>query len=187
MPPTTTTTKASPITVRSIARLAGSRANCSAPPRPASPEPQANTSVKSMAWLTPSAPTISRSCVAARISRPKRVLVSSEVQADQHDRPDDDQEQVVAREAAIENLDRPAQARRARPEQVFVAPDPERRVVDDQQHREGGEQLEQLRRLVDAPQQQDLDQRADRRDHAAAASTMAPQKPSPPPTLVAML
>jgi len=62
---------------RSISSVAGSRGNCSAPPRPASNAPSANTAVKSQAWLTPSALTISRSCVAARTSVPKRVRVSS--------------------------------------------------------------------------------------------------------------
>ena len=77
MPPTTTTTKAAPMVLRSIARLAGSRGNCSAPPRPASIAPSANTAVNSQAWLTPSALTMSRSCVAARTSVPQRVRVSS--------------------------------------------------------------------------------------------------------------
>ena len=49
MPPITTTTKASVITVRSMPRLAGSRAICSAPPRPASSEPSAKTAVNSTA------------------------------------------------------------------------------------------------------------------------------------------
>ena len=39
----------------------------------------------------------------------------------------------------------------------------ERGVVDDQHQREGGEQLEQFGRAIDAPQQHDLDQRADAR------------------------
>ena len=45
MPPTTTTTKASPMATRSVARLAGSRATWSAPPNPASAAPSANTEV----------------------------------------------------------------------------------------------------------------------------------------------
>ena len=76
-PPTTVTTKASAMTERSSSRLAGSRGICSAPPRPASTEPTKNTEVKSLAWSTPSAPTISRSWVAARTSAPQRVRVSS--------------------------------------------------------------------------------------------------------------
>ena len=55
-----------------------------APPRPARNAPSANTAVNSIAWLMPSAPTISRSWVAARTRRPKRVFVSSEMQDDQH-------------------------------------------------------------------------------------------------------
>ena len=77
MPPTTTTTNASPIVCRSRPRLAGSRGSCSAPPSPASIVPRANTLVNSHAWFTPSALTISRSCVAARTSVPQRVRVSS--------------------------------------------------------------------------------------------------------------
>ncbi len=76
-PPTTVMTKASAMTARSRSRLAGSRGICSAPPSPASTEPTKNTEVKSLAWSTPSAPTISRSCVAARTSAPQRVRVSS--------------------------------------------------------------------------------------------------------------
>ena len=77
IPPTTTTTKAAPIMFRSISRLAGSRGSCNAPPKPASTAPSVNTAVKSQAWLTPSALTISRSCVAARTKVPHRVFVSS--------------------------------------------------------------------------------------------------------------
>ena len=76
IPPTTTTTNASLMTVRSISRLAGSRATCNAPPRPDSSDPKANTPVNSSFSLTPSAPTISRSWVAARMRRPRRVRAS---------------------------------------------------------------------------------------------------------------
>ena len=76
MPPTTTTTNASPMATRSSPRLAGSRGNCSAPPRPARKAPSANTPVNSSDWFTPSAPTISLSCVAALTRTPKRLRVS---------------------------------------------------------------------------------------------------------------
>ena len=89
--------------------------------------------------------------------------------------PIDDQEQVVARKVAAEDLDRAAQAGRARPEQVLGAPDALRHVVDDEHEREGGEQLEQLRRLIDAAQQQDLDQRAERRHHQRRQRDAAPE------------
>src|SRR3989344_4146560 len=82
MPPTTTTTNAAPMVLRSISSVAGSRGNCNAPPRPASSAPRANTAVNSQAWFTPRALTISRSCVAARTSVPQRVRVSSS-----HNRP----------------------------------------------------------------------------------------------------
>ena len=77
MPPTTTTTNTSPISARSRLRLAGSCGICNAPPSAARKVPSANTEVNSQRWLTPSAPTISRSCVAARTSNPQRVFVSS--------------------------------------------------------------------------------------------------------------
>src|SRR4051812_47144053 len=49
IPPTTTTTNASLITIKSSPRLAGSRATCSAPPNPARKAPSTNTMVNSMA------------------------------------------------------------------------------------------------------------------------------------------
>ena len=157
--------------------MAGSRGSCSAPPRPASKAPSANTAVNSQAWLTPSAPTISRSCVAARTSVPQRVRVSSSQSSAEHERADDDQEQVVGRERLAEDVDRAGQARRARAEQVLRAPDPQRGVLDDQHQREGGEQLEQLGRAVDAAQQQHLDQRAEHADRERREQH-AGQKPS---------
>ena len=164
MPPTTTTTKASPSTVRSIPRLAGSRASCSAPPSPARNEPAVNTVVNSSAWLTPSAPTMARSWVAARTSRPNRVRHSTRCRINEHDGPCRDQHEVVARKAAAENVDGVAQARRARTQQVLRTPQPQRRVVDHEHEREGGEQLEQLGHVIDAAQQHHLDRRTDRRD-----------------------
>jgi class 3 adenylate cyclase len=44
---------------------------------PASTEPKAKTAVNNTDWLTPSAPSISRSSVAARASRPKRVRANT--------------------------------------------------------------------------------------------------------------
>src|SRR5262249_8808489 len=97
----------------------------------------------------------------------------------QDERTDDDQEQVVARKVAPENFDRAAQARRARPEQVFGSPHVLRRVVDDQDQREGGEQLEQLRRLIDAAQEQYLDQRPQRPHHQSGSDDAAPKAERP--------
>ncbi len=98
-----------------------------------------------------------------------------EMQRQQHQRADDDQEQVVARQLAAEHFDRAAQAGRARPEQIFRAPQPERGVVDDQHQREGGEQLEQFGRAIDPPQQHDLDQRADGADDERGGDDAAPE------------
>ncbi|MCY1527882.1 hypothetical protein D9M68_629680 [compost metagenome] len=78
----------------------------------------------------------------------------------EHQRADDDQEQVVGRKLAAEDFDRALEARRARAEQFVRAPEPQHRVLDDQHQREGGQELEQLGRLVDAAQQQHLDERA---------------------------
>jgi hypothetical protein len=105
----------------------------------------------------------------------KAGLGEQEMQAEEHDRPGRDQEDVIAREPPVEELDRAAQPRRARPEQVLVAPDEQRGVVDHQQDREGRQQLEQLGRLVDAAQQQDLDQRADRGDRERRDEETAPK------------
>ena len=184
MPPTTTTTKASAITVRS-SRDWPARARPAARRRGRRGRSRARTpTVNSMAWLTPSAPTISRSWVAARISRPKRVLRQQQVQQQQYDRADGDQEQVVAREAAAEDLDRAAQAGRARAEQVLRSPDVLRDVVDDQHEREGGEQLEQLRRADRCGAAAgSRSARPKRRHRPAPAAMMPPQKPSAPPTL----
>ena len=73
MPPTTTTTNASTTTVRSICRLADPPGSDSAPPRPASAAPSANTAENSRFSLTPRAATIWRFSVAARTSTPNRV------------------------------------------------------------------------------------------------------------------
>ena len=154
MPPTTTTTKASPIATRSRPRLAGSRGSCRAPPSPARNAPSANTAVNSSDWFTPSAPTISRSWVAARIRMPKRVRVSIH-----HSSPSTSGPMTISTRSYCgndrpEDLDRAAQARCARPQQVFAAPDGQRRVADDQHQREGGQQLEQLGSAIDPPQHQ---------------------------------
>lgn len=104
MPPTTTTTNAAPMVSMSISRLAGSRGNCSAPPRPASSVPSAGLAVNSQAWLTPRAPTISRSCVAARTRVPKRVLVNKSVRPRRTQGPAAIKKKIVSGELAAQNL-----------------------------------------------------------------------------------
>ena len=134
-----------------------------------------NTAVNSIAWLTPSAPTMARSWVAARTSRPNRVRVSTRCSDHQDHRAHRDQHQVVARKAAAEYVDRAAQAGRARAEQVFRAPQPQRRVVDHENEREGGEQLEQFGHVIDAPQQHHFDHRAERADAERRGDDAAPE------------
>ena len=97
------------------------------------------------------------------------------VQHDENGRRDDDQESVVARHAATEHFDGAAQARGARPEQIFRSPQPQRRIVDDENQREGGKELKQLRRDVDAAQQHDLDQRAENADDKRCGDDAAPE------------
>ena len=80
-PPTTVTTKASAMIARSMPRLAGSRGSCSAPANPARNAPSAKTAVKRRAWSMPSAAVSVRFSAAARISMPKRVRVTSSVNA----------------------------------------------------------------------------------------------------------
>jgi hypothetical protein len=97
------------------------------------------------------------------------------MQHEEYHRRDDYQESVVARHAAAENYDGAAQARRARPEQIFRSPQPQRRIVDDEKQRKGGEELKQLRGDVDAAQQHDLDQRAENADDKRCGDDPAPK------------
>jgi hypothetical protein len=106
---------------------------------------------------------------------PEAGLCQHQVKQQQDERTDDDQEKVVARKVAPENFDRAAQARSAGPEQVFGSPHVLRRVVDDQDQREGREQLELFRRLIDAAQQQHLDQRPERRHQHTGSGDAAPE------------
>ena len=101
--------------------------------------------------------------------------VEEEPERAEHERPDRDQEEVVLRERDAEDVDRAAEARRPRPEQVLGAPDPEREVLDDEREREGREQLEELGRVVDPPQDRDLDQRPDRADDERRGDHAAPE------------
>ena len=97
------------------------------------------------------------------------------MQRDEHGRSDNDEEDVVARHAAAENFNGAAQARRARPEQIFRSPEIQRRIVDDEEQRKGGEKLKQLRGDVDAAQQHDLDQRAEDADNERRRDDPAPE------------
>ena len=111
---------------------------------------------------------------------PKRVRASEPPQREQHERADGEQEQIVGRDRAAEEVDRAGESRRARAEQVLGAPERERGIADDQHDAERRGELQQLGRGVDALQQQRLDQRADERDGERGERARAPQKPSGP-------
>ena len=174
-PPTTTTTKASTMIRRSMSWDTASRGSCKAPPSAASPAPSANTEVNSQAWLTPSAPAISRSWVAARTRIPQRVRRNSEMQGEEHGGPERDQHQLVLGKPLAEDRDRAGKSRRPRPEQVLGPPDHDHQLAHDQHDAEGREQLEQLRRRVDPPQQQDLDQSAEPADDQGGEQDCEPE------------
>ncbi len=98
-----------------------------------------------------------------------------QIEAEEHRRPGQGEEDVVFRQPPPEQLDRSGQPRRAGTQNVLRPPDRQRRVVDHQQQREGGEQLVEFRRLVDAAQQHDLGDRPDQRHHQHRDNDAAPE------------
>ncbi len=100
-------------------------------------------------------------------------LLEQKPQDQKHHRPDRDEEQLIGREAVAEDHDEALEAGRTRADLVLRPPDRQRHVLQHQHDAEGREQLEQLRRLVDPPEDQHLDDDADqpcesrRRQHAA--------------------
>ena len=94
--------------------------------------------------------------------------------------------------ARPKTVDGAGEARGTRAEQVLRTPERERGIAHDQHDAEGRRELQQLGRRVDALQQQDLDQRADRSRRRSAASSTPPQKPqramarSPPTSVYAI-
>ena len=175
-PPTTVTTNASAMTVRSMPRLAGSRGNCSAPASPARNAPSANTAVKSFASSIPSAAVSTRFSDAARIRTAEARARHEPRERDQHQRADGDEEQVVLRNRAAEELERAGESRRARPEQVFGAPDRQHGVAHDQHDRERRRELQQFRRRVEPLQQQRFDQCADDGDDECGEHHAEPER-----------
>ncbi|MNV24002.1 hypothetical protein D3C71_1150450 [compost metagenome] len=93
----------------------------------------------------------------------------------QHHRAHDDQKQVIRRELPPQDVDRARQPRRARAQQFFRPPEPQRSVLDDQHQRKRGQQLEQLGRLVDAAQQHHLHQSAQRPHHPRRQQQRGPE------------
>jgi hypothetical protein len=92
-----------------------------------------------------------------------------------HRRADRDQREVVFRERRSQDLDRAAQPRRARSEQVFRSPEREYAVLDHQREREGCEQLQQLGRAVEAPQDRGFRGGAEGADRERRGDHAAPE------------
>ena len=161
MPPTTVTTKASAMIEMSMLRVGGARVGvCRAPPRPASEGAEEQRAGKQQRLVDAER----RHHLAILRGRPHQHAearpVHQKPESAQHQGPDRDQEQLVGRESDGRGC-RPAPRKpgRARAEDVERAPDLEHEVLHDQHDAEGGEQLEQLGRPVDAPQQQNFDRR----------------------------
>ena len=95
---------------------------------------------------------------------PPTGAAKQQVQRAEHGGPERDQDDLVLGKPLAEDRDRAGKARRPRPEEILRPPDHDHQLADDQHDAEGREQLEQLRRRVDASQQQDLDQRAEPAD-----------------------
>ena len=73
------------------------------------------------------------------------------------------------------HIDGSGKARRARAKQVLRPPEPQHGVLDDQCHAEGGEQLEQLGRGVDAAQERHLERGAGQPDDQRGRREPAPE------------
>ena len=93
----------------------------------------------------------------------------------EHHRADHDQQQVVDRDALAQDLDRHGEAGRARTDQILRTPGEQRHVLDHQDDGEGGEQLEELGRAVDAAQDEELDHDADQPDRERRQDHRAPE------------
>ena len=101
--------------------------------------------------------------------------VEQQPQQAEHHRADADQEQLIEREAQPEDVGAAAQPGRAWAQQVLRAPGHQRQVLHDQHHAEGRQQLEQLRRAIDAAQQQHLHHQPDQPDQQGGAEHPAPE------------
>ena len=163
IPPTTTTTKASPISARSRLRLAGSCGICSAPPSAGQEGAEREHRGEEPALVhAEGADHLAILRGGAHEQAPARLRQHQPEQAE-HDRADDDREQVVAREALAEDADGAGHARCARAEDVVGTPGPQGGIADDQHERERGQQLVELGRAVEAAQDRHLDHGAERR------------------------
>ena len=112
----------------------------------------------------PSAPTMSGFCTPARTTRPNGVLLQQEPEAgDTGDRDRQDQE-AVTRVDEVADDDLPAQFRRDRPGQRRCAEDHAQRLLGDHREAEGQQQRQARIGLVEAAEQEALDDDAEQAD-----------------------
>ena len=110
----------------------------------------------------------------ANQNAPPRAL-EQKPQQSKHDRTEHDQEQVIGRNILAEKINRALEPRRAATQQIARAPDQDHEILDHQGQAKGRQQLKQLRRMIDPPQQHHLDQHADRRDDQRRGNDAAPK------------
>ena len=82
------------------------------------------------------------------------------MQAQQHQWPNGNQQQVIRGELATQNFNGTFQPRCTRAKQLLWPPQPQGRIFDDQHQCKRGQQLKQFWRFINAPQQPHLRQRA---------------------------
>ena len=94
---------------------------------------------------------------------------------DQDERREGDDGQIVFRDRFTQNPDDALKARRTRSDQVFRAPGQQGQVLNDEYDTEGSDKLKQLRRLVDRPQDTDLDDHPDQANRQAGDQDARPE------------
>ena len=182
MPPMTTTTKASTMTVVSITVVSGTRGTCSAPASPAR-----NAAEHEDAGEEPRLVHAERGDHLAVLRRgadqhaPARA-VEDEPEPERDQGPEDDHREVVGREELAEERHRAREARRLGAGLVVRAPDEGHGVGHHEHEREGEQELVELGRPVHAPQQRHLEQAARRAPTASAASSARHVEGRAPPS-----
>ena len=77
--------------------------------------------------------------------------------------------------ANAKNINCATKPRRTRPQQIFRPPDRQRGILDNEHQAEGSNQLQQLRRVIDAPQDQKLCDDANHSHHQSRSQHAAPK------------
>jgi hypothetical protein len=97
----------------------------------------------------------------------------------EHEGANADQKQVVGRQMAPEDFDGSTKTRGTGAQEILGAPQPQRGVAEDEDEREGGEQLKQLGRTINSPQQHPLDQRPEQPHQDRGSDHAAPETDRP--------